>query len=324
MAILQNTTINDTGFLRLPSGTTGQRPGSPANGDVRFNTDLNIVEWYDGNYTSWFPAGVIFPIATGGTTTNITQNGKGYRVHTFSSVGTASFTVTRGGLAEYLIVGGGGGGADTAAGGAGGVRVGQILVSPQTYSIVVGSGSGNAADGTDPGDQGNPSSAFGIVAAGGGGGGGGFGTARGITGGSGGGGGRNPGGGLYGLGGPGRPGQGFQGGTPVPWISADWEGGGGGGAGAPGHPSYSSEWSGDGGGGISSSINGTLTYYGGGGSGGSNSNRGRGGIGGGGLGAIGGGGFDAVANTGGGGGGGWGGPCGSGGSGIVIVRYRTS
>jgi len=325
MATLQNTIINDTGFLQLPAGTTAQRPGSPANGDTRFNTSLNIVEYYDGTYTSWFPAGVVSPIATGGTTTNITQNGKGYRVHTFSTIGTASFTVTRGGLVEYLIVGGGGGGADVGAGGAGGVRVGQILVSPQTYSIVVGAGAPAVPDNSDPGDQGDPSLAFGLVAAGGGGGGGGFATARGIPGGSGGGAGRNPGGGLWALGGAGRPGQGFQGGTPVPWLTADWEGGGGGGAGAPGEPSYSSEWGGDGGDGISSSINGTLTYYGGGGGSGSNTQRGRGGIGGGGIGAIGDGGTAGAANTGGGGGGGWGGggPAG-GGSGIVVVRYRTT
>ena len=42
MATLKNTTINDTGFLKTASGTTAQRPGSPVQGDVRWNTD----EWY--------------------------------------------------------------------------------------------------------------------------------------------------------------------------------------------------------------------------------------------------------------------------------------
>jgi hypothetical protein len=49
MANLKNTTINDTSHLRLPSGTTAQRPGSPVAGMVRYNTDLNITEYYDGS-----------------------------------------------------------------------------------------------------------------------------------------------------------------------------------------------------------------------------------------------------------------------------------
>jgi len=49
MANLKNTTINDTGFLGLPSGTTAQRPSSPNSGDMRYNTESNFIEWYDGS-----------------------------------------------------------------------------------------------------------------------------------------------------------------------------------------------------------------------------------------------------------------------------------
>jgi len=48
MATLKNTTVNDTGFLRLPIGTTAQRPVSPAAGMVRFNTTLGYAEVYTG------------------------------------------------------------------------------------------------------------------------------------------------------------------------------------------------------------------------------------------------------------------------------------
>jgi hypothetical protein len=44
MANLKNTTINDTGFLGLPSGTTAQRPSSPSSGMMRYNTSTNQVE----------------------------------------------------------------------------------------------------------------------------------------------------------------------------------------------------------------------------------------------------------------------------------------
>jgi len=53
MANLKNTVINDTGFLEIPSGTTSQRPSSPATGMFRFNTDLEYAEVYDG--TEWLP-----------------------------------------------------------------------------------------------------------------------------------------------------------------------------------------------------------------------------------------------------------------------------
>ena len=42
-----------TGAVRLPSGTTAERPSTNLNaGDFRYNTDDNKVEYYDGS--SWF------------------------------------------------------------------------------------------------------------------------------------------------------------------------------------------------------------------------------------------------------------------------------
>ena len=34
--------------LKLPSGTTAERPTSPSTGEWRYNTDTNLVEFYDG------------------------------------------------------------------------------------------------------------------------------------------------------------------------------------------------------------------------------------------------------------------------------------
>ena len=50
MANLTNLTINDTGYIQLPSGTTAQRPVSPLTGYVRFNTTMGLVEYYNGSY----------------------------------------------------------------------------------------------------------------------------------------------------------------------------------------------------------------------------------------------------------------------------------
>lgn len=49
MANLQNTTINDSGFIQIPSGTTSERPSSPEAGMIRYNTSLGITEWYTGS-----------------------------------------------------------------------------------------------------------------------------------------------------------------------------------------------------------------------------------------------------------------------------------
>ena len=42
--------INSTGALNLPKGTTAERPGTPETGMIRYNTDTNLFEGYDGNW----------------------------------------------------------------------------------------------------------------------------------------------------------------------------------------------------------------------------------------------------------------------------------
>jgi len=69
---------NTTETTQTPVGTTAQRPFNPAARMIRFNTDEGYVEWYDPTFDDWAPvsaerAGVI---ATGGTVTDITQDGK--------------------------------------------------------------------------------------------------------------------------------------------------------------------------------------------------------------------------------------------------------
>jgi hypothetical protein len=42
--------ISATDAIRLPSGSTAQRPGTPANGDIRYNSDTGAVEGYAGSW----------------------------------------------------------------------------------------------------------------------------------------------------------------------------------------------------------------------------------------------------------------------------------
>lgn len=47
MATLTSLTIDDTGSFKPATGTTGQQPGSPAEGQIRYNTTLGVVELYN-------------------------------------------------------------------------------------------------------------------------------------------------------------------------------------------------------------------------------------------------------------------------------------
>ena len=272
----------------------------------------------DGNNDAGAQAA--FVTATGGT---VTTSGN-FKIHTFTSSGT--FCVSNGGnpfgssTVDYLVVAGGGGGGYYlgGAGGAGGYRessgaasgcysasplgacVAALPVSVQGYPITVGGGGAGGPSAC----QGGSSVFSTITSAGGGfGNGSGVGAATGGNGGSGGGGG-GTGAGPGGTGNtpPVSPPQGNNGGNPAGNM-----GGGGGGATAAGSTK-------NGGNGATSSINGTPTARGGGGAGGAPPGaHGTAGTGGGA--SYGG---NGTVNTGGGGGG----DSGSGGSGIVILRYK--
>tara|TARA_R100001594_G_scaffold150668_1_gene213316 strand:+ start:9567 stop:10163 length:597 start_codon:yes stop_codon:yes gene_type:complete len=56
--------FNSTGSIQLPSGTTAQRPGSPTNGDIRYNSSDHQVETYKNG--SWENVGSGEGGATGG------------------------------------------------------------------------------------------------------------------------------------------------------------------------------------------------------------------------------------------------------------------
>jgi MSHA biogenesis protein MshQ len=237
---------------------------------------------------------------------------------------------------EYLVVGGGGGGGAGAlatnnggGGGGGGCRTDSLVVVASTISVVVGTG-GTAGTITSRGSNGGDSQFGSIVAAGGGAGGGGASASKysPLAGG-------NGGGGDYSFtlnGAAGNtpaktPAQGFSGGNRRP--GSPFYAGGGGGCAQAGSSTV-----GTGGNGLSSSISGTAKTYGGGGAGAQDNGPSSGGAGGGGNGGKG---ASPVVNPtagtdnlGGGGGGGssQGGVPGlsgaKGGSGIVIVRYKTN
>jgi hypothetical protein len=312
--------INSTSALKLPSGTTAERPASPTGDMIRKNTTTGYIEYYDISLSSWVGLGAF--AANGGT---VSYAG-GYTYHTFTA--SSVFTVTAGAkTVEYLVVaGGGGGGRYGGGGGAGGYVSGSMTASANSYIITVGSGgAGHVGDAQGGGNAGSgtSSSISSLVSSVGGGGAGNYGNptgSPGVSGGSGGGAGiSNTSGSL--AGGSGTSGQGNAGGGSP--GGTNFAGGGGGGASATGANGNSTGRGGNG----STWLNGTT--YAGGGSGSQPSSNLPGGNGGGGAGFTAGtsrtSAIDATQNTGGGGGGGRDNSpsAGNGGSGIVIIRYLT-
>ena len=263
---------------------------------------------------------------------NSIQNINGYRIHTFTTVGTSTFTPARAGNVEVLVIAGGGSGGvrHGGGGGAGGYVYNSSFSVSGPVTVTVGDG-GAARLGSSGGGSGNSgaNSVFGSLTAIGGG----YGSqADNTTSGSGG-----SSGGVWNQSPRGTAFQGFQGGTGSGGGEEfQYQGGGGGGAGAVGQswPGATGIYrGGNGGAGLPFSVSGTSTYYMGGGGGSTvtmnpSTTGGIGGLGGGGAGGgyVNGDGIAGTPNTGGGGGaGGFSGgtnySSGKGGSGIVIVRY---
>jgi hypothetical protein len=48
LTVTGNGTFQGTGFVLISKGTTAQRPVSPVNGQIRYNTDTNQFEGYQG------------------------------------------------------------------------------------------------------------------------------------------------------------------------------------------------------------------------------------------------------------------------------------
>jgi len=67
MATLSSLTVNDTGFLQAPVGTTAERP-TPAVGQLRRNSVTGVIEVYNG--TAWIVNSVKRNVDLGSTSTN--------------------------------------------------------------------------------------------------------------------------------------------------------------------------------------------------------------------------------------------------------------
>ena len=73
--------VSATDALRLPSGTTGQRPGSPANGDIRYNTTTATIEGYSNGAYANLASGTSIEDADGDTKVDVEVSSDVDEVH---------------------------------------------------------------------------------------------------------------------------------------------------------------------------------------------------------------------------------------------------
>jgi hypothetical protein len=79
--------VSATDALRLPSGTTGQRPGSPANGDVRYNSTTSQIEGYAGGAFVNLSGGTTLADADSDTGVEVERSSDEDQIH-FSTAGS--------------------------------------------------------------------------------------------------------------------------------------------------------------------------------------------------------------------------------------------
>ena len=96
-------TLPGVQFVKVPVGTTAQRPGSAAGGQMRFNTTLGVLEQYNTNTNAWQaidspPIITTLAYSGSGTATDpaggetITLNGSNFQTGATVTVGGTSAT----------------------------------------------------------------------------------------------------------------------------------------------------------------------------------------------------------------------------------------
>ena len=140
LTVSGNTTINGTGFLKLPSGTTAQRPSSNTSGSIRWSSSNNVVELWTGN-----------------TWTNIVTSGSLIRAPQVLTSGTSYTTPANCNSIYVECVGGGGAGGASqgnqasvggGGGGGGGYAAKYFTVTPNTaYTYAIGAGGTGVSSG---------------------------------------------------------------------------------------------------------------------------------------------------------------------------------
>ena len=144
----------DTTAICLPKGTVAQRSGfTNEEGQIRYNTESDSIELYDGNNWSALQINNKIISTSGDHIVESTISGVNKKTHFFNTSGTFVNTGATA-LAEIWVIGAGGGGggggynSGSGGGGGGGMVYASVNIPAGSFTVTVGTpGSGGAAPG---------------------------------------------------------------------------------------------------------------------------------------------------------------------------------
>src|SRR6056300_595932 len=73
--------VSATDAIRLPSGNTAQRPGSPANGDIRYNSETANIEGYASSAWAVLSGGTALSDTDGDTSIQVERTADNDEIH---------------------------------------------------------------------------------------------------------------------------------------------------------------------------------------------------------------------------------------------------
>jgi hypothetical protein len=76
--------VNGTGAIRLPSGNDSQRPGSPANGDIRYNSEQSRIEGFSNGAWANMASGSKIQDQDGNTGVDVERSSDQNEIHFFT------------------------------------------------------------------------------------------------------------------------------------------------------------------------------------------------------------------------------------------------
>ena len=154
----------NTGKLTLAAGA-GVTLNS-ASGLVLTQWEGGLVYFTSASSVIFFRSGRLYGVATGGSSSTITDGGFSWTLLSFTTDGT--LTVSAPGIFECLLIGGGGGSGhndvgateSTGGGGGGSVHITSLYLAAGTYTVDVGAGGAGSVGGTSPLANGSQSSIY--------------------------------------------------------------------------------------------------------------------------------------------------------------------
>lgn len=97
-----NIELRGTGYLKLATGTSAQRPATASAGMIRFNTSISALEYYDGS--SWISNGAATSIATKSANYSLTTSDRTILMNCTSAALTVTLPAVASSIGRTIVI----------------------------------------------------------------------------------------------------------------------------------------------------------------------------------------------------------------------------